>query len=161
MPRFQPGYFLNQHKDSSNETDKLLDNLTPDQILSLEKRASATKAERDAEDNYHGKDLPLFLQSNPAYRDCAHNTKLMRMTWDQRGIKAPSLVEIEEAYIDLRTAGVLQLNPKAVERENAASYAARADEIIAERKAREFNEDAAYELPLDEVRRRAIGIWRE
>jgi hypothetical protein len=67
-------------------------------------------------------------------------------------------VQTEESWFDLRNAGVLNLNKTAVAKEDAAVIAQRHDELIAARKEGEFDEAAAYAMPLEELERRARGF---
>jgi hypothetical protein len=75
-----------------------------------------------------------------------------------RGIRAPTLSDLEEAYTALRAAGLLQLNQAVIQKQRKGEIADRAKEIEAQRTLPD--EEELYALPLDEIRRRAApGGW--
>jgi hypothetical protein len=121
-------------------------------------RAMASEEEKNRADQFH-KDVATFRHMYPAYLDSEHNKRLMVHHWTEvLGTSIPTFAEIEETFFSLRGSGVLQLNAKAVAKEDAAAVAVRADEIIAARKAAEFNEADAYSMPLEELEKRARGF---
>lgn len=118
-------------------------------------RAMANEEEKNRADQFH-KDVETFRHMYPVYLDSEHNKRLMVHHWTEvLGTSIPTFAEIEETFFSLRGSGVLQLNAKAVAKEDAAAVAVRADEIIAARKAAEFNEADAYSMPLEELEKRA------
>jgi hypothetical protein len=126
--------------------------------LNLVKRAMATEEQKQAADDFQT-DYRVFLKMYPAYRDDAHNAQLMKNHWESvLGVSVPSLPQMEESFFALRNSGVAHLNPKAVAKEDAAFIAQRADQIIAERKAGEFDEADAYTMPLQELEDRCRGV---
>lgn len=92
----------------------------------------------------------------PAYKDSEHNAKLLKTYWEEvLGVTIPSLEQMEESFFALRDRGVLQLNAKAVAKENEEQILRRAAELREAREANEFNEADAYTMPMEELERRA------
>jgi uncharacterized protein YaiI (UPF0178 family) len=136
-----------------------LSKLDPTATLNVVKRAMATEEEKQAVEDYQT-DYRVFLKMYPAYKDNAHNAQLMKHHWQTVfGVSVPSLPQIEETFFALRNSGVLHLNAAAVAKEDAAAIAQRADKIIADRKAAEFNEADAYAMPFEELEGRVRG-WK-
>jgi len=146
---------------SKNATpaEKAFEQLDANGVKWLFDRAMASEEEKQAADAFHTTTVPLFCKMYPAYVDSAHNMKLMKHHWETAfGTKVPSLVQLEESFFELRNAGVLTLNAKAVAKEDAARIAQHHDELIAARKESEFDEAAAYTMPMEELERRARGF---
>jgi hypothetical protein len=105
-----------------------------------------------------GIDLQTFFELHPEYVDCQANTSPMVSFVRARGIKAPTLSDLEEAYAALRASGLLQLNQAVLQKQRKGEIADRAKEIEAQRTLPD--EEELYALPLDEIRRRATpGGW--
>jgi hypothetical protein len=138
-----------------NDTDKLLDNLTPEQARALAVRAMASDAEKAAADQFHQEDLPTFFKLYPSYKDTENNMKLMKLYWESTlGVTIPSLEDMEASFLALRESGVLSLDAAQVKREDLAAAAQRADEHIARRKEKEFSIEHAETMDLDALRAR-------
>jgi hypothetical protein len=85
--------------------------------------------------------------------------KLLKNQWQTvYGVDVPTFEQLEECYFTLRTAGVLNLNRAAVARESAQDIAEKADRLIAQRKAGEFDEEAAYTMSLEDLRKRGGSV---
>lgn len=98
-----------------------------------------------------------WLTLHPEWRDDATNAKLMAAQLHLNGFKPPySISDYEIAERQLVEAGMVRQNPKALEKQKAAEVVARAQHAVKNSAAFDTTtEDAMYELPLDEVRRRA------
>lgn len=96
----------------------------------------------------------------PAYKDSQHNARTLRNHWETvLGVTVPTFEQIEESFFATREAGLLQLDPKGVVKENEEQILRRAAEIREQRAAQAFNESEAYELPFEELERRARSGW--
>jgi len=146
-------------RDATPE-EKAFEKLDAAGVKWLFERAMASEEEKREGEKYHSETLPLFLKMYPAYVNNGHNAKLMQHHWKTKfDVETPSLEQVEESFFDLRQSGVIQLNAKAVAKEQADVIAQRHDELIAARKESEFDEDAAYALPMMELEKRGRG-WK-
>ena len=158
---FDPTYYTESHPQFAPTTDaeKAFEQLDASGVRWLFERALASEEEKRAGAKFQTETVPLFKKMYPAYIDNDHNMRLMQNHWRTKfGVEVPSLVQTEESWFDLRNAGVLNLNKPAVAKEDAAVIAQRHDELIAARKEGEFDEAAAYAMPLEELERRARGF---
>jgi hypothetical protein len=137
-----------------NDTDKLLDNLTPEQARALANRAMASEEEKAAADQFHNSDLKAFFKLHPSYQDTTNNMRLMRREWTTNGVTIPTLADMDAAFTTLRAEGLLQLDAKQVAKEDDAAAAQRADEYAAQRREREFSIEHAEVMDLDALRTR-------
>ncbi len=95
-----------------------------------------------------------FVILHPEFCDTPGNAKLMKHELEVRGrYPNPSLSDMEEAYVSLSEAGLLKLDQKKIDAQRAQELDKRAAEI----KANQFNEEDAYNLPMEELERRARG----
>jgi hypothetical protein len=157
---FDPSYYVERTEGFApvTEAEKAFEKLDAHGVKWLFERAMASEDEKQAADKFHSETVPLFCKMYPAYIDNAHNQKLMKHHWEtQFGVRVPSLVQLEESFFALRNSGVVNLNAKAVAKEDASVIAQRHDEVIATRKESEFDEAAAYMMPMEELERRARG----
>lgn len=105
-----------------------------------------------------GIDLQTFFELHPEYVDCQENTTPMVSFMRARGIKAPTLSDLHDAYDTLRNSGLLRLNQTVIQKQRKGEIADRAKEIEAQRTLPDEYE--SYSMPLEEVRRRATtGGW--
>lgn len=154
---FDPAFYTTPN-DSRTKEQIAFDKLPAAEVLKLVKRAAATEAEVAAADDFVSTTVPLFFKINPSCIDNEHNTKLLKNQWESvYGTTIPTYDQLEECYFTLRTAGVLHLNKAAVARESAQDIAVKADRLIAQRKAAEFNEEKAELMTADELRVAARG----
>lgn len=101
-----------------------------------------------------------WITLNPWYVDNKHNGRLMKMQLATNGItdNNASVQDFDIAAKQLRDAGLLTLNKSAVTKEHVAEVADLASEAVKSfDKTPEEIED--LNLPLDEIRRRAFGIF--
>lgn len=158
---FDPRYYIEDRKDFAPTTDveKAFAKLDGNGVRWVVERALKSEEEKQAGDRFQTETVPLFTKMYPAYIDSAHNMKLMQHHWRTKfNTEIPSLVQVEESFFDLRNAGVLTLNAKAVAKEQADVIAQRHDELIAARKESEFDEAAAYAMPFDQLEKKARGF---
>lgn len=104
-----------------------------------------------------------WLTLHPEFRDDTANGKLMLARLRLNGvINRPATIEdYEIAERQLVKAGMVRQNPVALQKQQAAEVVARAKRAV-ETPGSVFDnttEEAMYELPLDEVRRRANGNY--
>jgi hypothetical protein len=163
---FDPSYytgsvkdqFENRHPLSKAEED--FNKLPPEAVRNAVELAMWTEEKRAAEIQFHNVTVPAFLKMYPAYINNDHNMHLMKMYWEEFfGVEIPSFVQLEDAYVVLRTRGALQLNKKVVDKEDAAQVAQDLDKRIAERKAEEISEEEMYAMPWDQFEKKARG-WK-
>jgi hypothetical protein len=162
---FDPAYYTGSTQDSFGTRQPLskaeedFNKLPAEKVRDVVELAMLSEQTRAAAIHFHNVDVPLFVKKYPAYINNDHNMKLMQLYWQEVfGVEIPTLPQMEEAYCALRTRGVLQLNKAVVAKEDAAEVAQKLDKMIAERKAAEFNEEAAYNMPFEELERRARGF---
>jgi hypothetical protein len=158
---FDPRYYIEDRNDFAPTTDveKAFEKLDSNGVRWVVERALKSDEEKQAGERFQTETVPLFKKMYPAYIDNDHNMKLMQHHWKTKfGVEIPSLVQVEESFFDLRNAGVVNLNAKAVAKEQADVIAQRHDEIIALRKESEFDEAAAYTMPMEELERRGRGF---
>jgi hypothetical protein len=147
--------WANQHPASKEEA--AFDKLDAAGVLRVVNRAMATEQEKAAAAQFQ-QDEATFRAMYPSYRDTPHNANALKHHWENvLGVTIPSLEQIEESFFALRASGLLQLDAKAVAKENEEQILRRAAEIREKREAEAFNEDAAYALPMVELERRARG----
>ena len=95
-----------------------------------------------------------FVTLHPEFVDCEANGRLMRHEMEVRGhFSNPTLNDFEEAYVSLSGAGLLKLDQKKINAQRAQELDKRAGEI----KASQFDEEAAYTMPLEELEARGRG----
>jgi hypothetical protein len=136
--------------------DAALDKLDAAGVRGVVVRAMASEEEVNASLQFHNKDVPTFLSMYPAYVNNDHNMRLMRHHWEQvLGVTIPTFEQMEESFFALRDSGVIQLNAKAVAKENEEQILRRAAELREAREANEFNEADAYTMSIEELKRRA------
>lgn len=157
MQVFDPAYYTTG-SDSRTPEEIAFENLPAAAVRDLVQRATATDEENAAANVFHTETEPLFRKINPAYIDNQHNMKLLKNQWETTyGVVIPTYEQLEECYFTLRTAGVLNLNKAAVERESAQDIAVKADRLIAARKAATFDEADAYSMSMQDLEKRARG----
>jgi hypothetical protein len=141
-----------------NPADELLDRLTPEQIRELDTR-SRLSDEQKVLQQQTGVDLQVFFAEHPEYDDCPENAGAMKFYLEGRGINTQSgLVnyhQIEQAYRELCEGGFLKLKKDVLRQQEAQTVRNRGAAIKAQRTP--FDEDAAYEMSMDELRQRASG----
>lgn len=126
------------------------------QMLREAEKQSHTNA--DAKISQQNADSWLTL--HPEYRDDTANGKLMREQLILNGVtdRAVTVNDYEWANRQLVSAGLLRQNPAALKKQQAQEVLDRAERAVKTSAAFDTtSEDAMYELPLDEVRRRANG----
>jgi hypothetical protein len=158
---FDPRYYIKERKDFAPTTDveKAFEQLDSNGVRWVVERTLKSEEEKQAGERFQTETVPLFKKMYPAYIDNDHNMKLMQHHWKTKfGVEVPSLAQVEESFFDLRNAGVVNLNAKAVAKEQADVIAQRHDELIAARKEGEFDEAAAYAMPMERLRQRGMGF---
>src|SRR5258706_15238250 len=96
----------------------------------------------------------------PAYLNNDRNMHVMRAHWKAAyGVNFPTIEQLEESFFALRASDALTLNKAAVAKEDAAAIAQRADQIITDRKASEFDEASAYTMSMSDLEAKARG-WK-
>jgi hypothetical protein len=145
-------------RNPRTKADAALDKLDAAGVKNVVLRAMASEADIAAAEQFH-KDEQTFRVMYPAYRDTTPNARAMKLYWEESlGVTIPSLEQIEESFFALRGREVLQLDAKAVAKENQEAILRRAAEIREKREAEAFNEADAYTMPLEELERRARGF---
>jgi hypothetical protein len=113
------------------------------------------------------------LELHPEFADCDANSEELkrclyaRGQWNPEGTRFPTLNELEDAFKTLKAAGVLKLNQAELNRqakeqaqERARKIQARGGVTAAAANTPTESEEELYELPLEEIRRRATpGGW--
>jgi hypothetical protein len=146
-------------RNPRRKEDAAFDKLDAQGVLHVVQRAMASETEKAKTEQFH-KDVETFRHMNAAYLDSDFNKNAMVHHWTHvLGVTIPTLAEIEETYFALRESGVLQLNQKAVAKENQEEVLRRAAEYREQREAAEFNEADAYTMSLEELEARCRG-WK-
>lgn len=145
---------------TATKEEQYFDKLDATGVLRVVTRAMASDAEIAATNNFHQVTLKDFKKLNQSYIDNDHNAQAMQLYWqDVLHVTIPTLEQLEQCFYALRERGLLQLDAKAVAREDAAEVAQRTDELRNKRKAAEFNEDAAYGMSMADLEARCRG-WK-
>jgi len=102
-----------------------------------------------------------WLTLNPTWRDDEANAKLMREQLILNGVTGVVTInDYQIAERQLVAAGLVRQNPAALRKQQAQEVLDRAEHAVKNSAAFDTtSEDAMYELPLDEVRRRANGNY--
>lgn len=140
-------------KVERTHADELLDNMPLEQLQARiknefhqeEVRANSLNAEKNAQ---------AWATLNPWYTDTVANGKLILTQLKANGVREglATIEQIDHATNQLRASGLLQINPKAVAKQQAAEIAA----LAKEHAAKTFNEQDAYDnLSMEELRDRA------
>ena len=130
-------------RNPRTKEDEAFDKLDAQGVLHVVQRAMASEAEKAATEKYH-KDEQVFRKMYPAYKDSQHNARTLRNHWETvLGVTVPTFEQIEESFFATREAGLLQLDPKGVAKENEEQILRRAAEIREQREARAFNESGS------------------
>jgi hypothetical protein len=146
-------------RNPRTKEDAAFDKLDAQGVLHVVQRAMASETEKASAEQFH-KDEQVFRKMYAAYRDTEHNARTLRNHWETvLGVTIPTFAQIEESFFATREAGLLQLDPKAVARENEEAILRRAAEIREQREAAEFNEADAYTMSLEELEARCRG-WK-
>lgn len=144
---------------SNNKADRIIDSLDATAALHLAQRAAASEAQIAAAEQFQ-LDQKTFLKMYPSYVDSDRNAHLMKHHWENAlGVVYSTLEQLEESFFALRDSGVIQLNAKQVAKEDEEAILRRAAQLREQREARAFNESEAYELPFEELERRARSGW--
>jgi len=145
-------------RNPRTKEDAAFDKLDAAGVLGVVKRAMATEAEIASAEQFL-KDVSTFLVLYPAYLNSDANMLRMRAHWQEAlVVSIPTLEQIEDTFLTLRNHGVLQLNQKAVAKENEREILSRAAELREKRQAEAFNEADAYTMPMEELERRARSL---
>jgi len=158
------GIYGNYIYESATQTltkeDEAFEQLSAAGVKRAVERALTSEADKQAEARFHTETVPMFRKINPAYVDNDHNAKLLKNQWETTyDVTLPTYDQLEECYFTLRTAGVLNLNKTAVERESAQDIAVKADRLIAARKDAEFDLEAAESMSMEDLEARCRG-WK-
>ena len=145
-------------RNPRTKEDAAFDKLDAQGVLHVVQKAMASETEKAAAEQFH-KDEQVFRKMYAAYRDAEQNARTLRNHWETvLGVTVPTFAQIEESFFATREAGLLQLDPKAVAKENEEQILRRAAEIREQREANAFDEESAYALPWEELERRARGF---
>jgi hypothetical protein len=100
------------------------------------------------------KQADAWVTLNPWFVDSQHNARLIKMQLAANGASDnnASIADFDTAAAQLRDSGLLTVNKTAVAKQHATEVAQIADA----HKEIAFDEAEAYDLPLEEVRRRAM-----
>jgi hypothetical protein len=128
--------------------DELLDGLTAAQIRALDDKVRKA-AERKVQDQADFETAQVLCRLHPEYQVCPTNAAAMvhHLTVNM-GIVRPTIDDMEQAFQDLKAAGLLILNEDVL-RQQAADGIERRAEQIRQQRASEPSEADLYESPLD------------
>jgi hypothetical protein len=104
-----------------------------------------------------------WFSLNPWYVDNDHNAHLMKMQLAANGFAedTTTVEQFEKCAKQLRESDLLTLNKRAVAKERVAEVAQRASESVKQQGTvfDDTSEEDMYNLPLEELKRRANGIY--
>jgi len=141
---------------NDDDFETLAANLSPAQIKVLFDKASKSDQEK-AEAQRSREDCDAFIKLRPEIRDTEQNAYQLRAhCMSAFGTPYPTVEMLEAAYQSLRANNLLAINEVELAKQANARATSRAKTIREEA----FNEDDAYGLDLDEVRRRANAVLR-
>lgn len=106
-------------------------------------------------------DCDAFLQAYPEYLDCNENSGAMKFFLEGMGVDtrpgaAFTFEQLEESFLHLKAGGFLKLNASAVKKQQQQAVTNRVEEV---KRKQHFDEDEAYAMPMNELVRRAGGIF--
>lgn len=138
---------------SDEDFDTLAQNLSAEQIKVLFGKAARSDQEKQAQAESL-ENAATFVELHPEYLKTPANSALMQHELATMGIENPTVQDLERAYEQLRASNFLKLSQTELSRQQKAAAQDRANTIRNEA----FNEEDAYGLDLDEVRRRANAV---
>jgi len=141
---------------SDEDFDTLAQNLSPEQIKALFEKAG--RSDQEKEDQQRAReDADAFIKLHPEIRDTTQNAYQLRAhCMSAFNTPYPTVEMLEAANQSLRANNLLSLNEVELAKQANARATSRAKTIREEA----FNEDDAYGLDLEEVRRRANAVLR-
>ncbi len=129
--------------------DELLDSLTAAQIRALDDKVRKA-AEQKVHDQEDFETAQVLCRLHPEYQVCPANAAAMvhHLTVNM-GIARPTIDDMEQAFQDLKAAGLLVLNEDVLRQQAADGIERRAEQIRQQRASQELSEADLYESPLD------------
>ena len=96
-----------------------------------------------------------WITQHPEFRDNHYNAKLMRQQLATNGVLegAATIPDYETAYHQLRASGLLTLNKAALDKQHQETLRQEAAEALKP----ELTEEEMYNLPMEELEKRARG----
>lgn len=141
-------------KPTQEEID--LDNLPIEEFQERVKNAERDERAR-ANAPHIQMNADAFLVTRPEIADSDRNARLINMQLKANNVYGDdvNIDQFERATNQLLASGLLTLKPSVVAKQRQAEV----NQLAADHKAKEFNLEEAYNLPLDEIRRRANGNY--
>ena len=138
-----------------SDEEAAFENLPPAEACALLKDAErATQQQANRSEVQDEADAWLIL--HPEWRDDTRNAKLMAAQLRANGVTKATIPDFEKAAQQLRDSGLVRLNQAQLDKQHVKRLQQRA----AEAQAAVFDkttEDEAWQLPIEELRRRANG----
>lgn len=130
-----------------------LDKLPPEQLRALIEGLAGVAAEREGLTD-SAVEVDVFQSRHPEYVKNVANGNQMAAYLKTRNMHAPYRCEdLEQAFAELSSAGTLELDQKAIAMKKRAEVEVRLS------KQPQFDEEEAYNLPLQEIERRVRGTY--
>lgn len=143
---------MRRNKPSGEQ--EAFDNLPAEKIRELFNQAATSEQEK-IDQQVASQDIGTFLELHPEYDDSnkSPNGPAMKIFLTARGIKYPTLAQLEEAFETLSAQGMVQLKPEVVVKQQQEIYKQRAEDFRASRIMP--SDDELSGMSLEEIRRRA------
>ncbi len=149
-----------QGADKQTDLERAFDGLPIDDAKALLRDAERSH-QAIADGKISQQNADSWLTLHPEFRDDTVNAKLMHEQLLLNGVvnRPVTIEDYEIANRQLVAAGLVRQNPAALRKQQAAEVVARAERAVNTPGSvfDKTTEDQMYELPLDEVRRRANG----
>jgi hypothetical protein len=153
---FNSGYYTGSVKSGMDSLEEMsADQPTPEQLREFIN--NELQSSNEVVNRQKVGDEFVRVYKEYGYVDNKANADLIKHELQQRGRWSnPTITDFETAFVVLNESGLMKLDAKKLQAEQARLLDARAAEIHAE----EFDPASAYLLPMEELERRAGGRGR-
>jgi len=143
---------------TDEDFETLTQNLSADQIKVLFEKGNRSEQQKFAEAESL-QNAATWVELHPEYIKNPANSALMQHQLKTNGIDNPTVQDLEVAYGQLKSSNFLKLNQAELARQQKAAAQDRAANIKADGGVfPEWDEEGAYGLDLEEVKRRANAV---
>ena len=150
-----------QGTEEQNDQERAFERLSADEVRQMI-RDGEKQHQANADSVITGQNGDSWVSLHPEYHDGTANAKRLALQLRLNGVvnRPVTIEDYEVAHRQLLASGDVRQNKVALEKQQAAEVLARAEHAVKNSAAFDTTtEDAMYELPLDEVRRRGNGNY--